>query len=149
MRLILNESVSNLGEIGDEVNVKAGYARNFLLPKGLAMVANKSNVKVVEHQKRRLNKKKQEHLSAAQKLSGTISQISVTVAKQVGESEKIFGSVTTAELEGLLANEGVKVDKRNIHLKAEIKKVGVYAAEVRLHPEVTAEFKVWVVAQAD
>ena len=149
MRLILNESVSTLGEIGDEVNVKAGYARNFLLPKGLAMVANKSNVKVVEHQKRRLNKKKQEQLSNAQKLSGTISQVSVTVTKQVGENEKIFGSVTTAELEGLLANEGVKVDKRNIHLKTEIKKVGVYVAEVRLHPEVTAEFKVWVVAQVD
>jgi large subunit ribosomal protein L9 len=146
MRLILSQNVENLGRIGELVKVKNGYARNFLIPRGLAVVANEGNQASLNHQIRLLEKKKALILADAKKHAGLIEKISVTVTKQVGEDEKIFGSVTTAELEELLAQEGVKVSKKDIKLTEEIKKVGVYAAEVRVHPEVTAKFKVWVVA---
>jgi large subunit ribosomal protein L9 len=146
MRLILSQNVENLGRIGDLVKVKNGYARNFLIPRGLAVVANEGNQASLNHQMRLLEKKKALILGEAKKQAGLIEKISVTVTKQVGEDEKIFGSVTTAELEELLAAEGVKVSKKDIKLTEEIKKVGVYSAEVRVHPEVVAKFKVWVVA---
>ncbi len=146
MRLILSQNVENLGRIGDLVKVKNGFARNFLIPRGLAVVANEGNQASLNHQIRLLEKKKAVILADAKKQAGLIEKISVTVTKQVGEDEKIFGSVTTAELEELLAQEGVKVSKKDIKLTEEIKKVGVYSAEVRVHPEVVAKFKVWVVA---
>ena len=147
MKLILSDNVGSLGNIGDIVKVKPGYARNYLLPRGLAVPANEKNKASLDHQLRVLEKKKAELLGEAKKLAATIEKTSVTVAKQVGEEEKIFGSVTTAELETLLVAEGLKIDKRDIKLSEEIKKVGVYSADVRVHPEVTAKFKVWVVAQ--
>jgi large subunit ribosomal protein L9 len=146
MKLILNQNVENLGRIGDIVKVKPGYARNYLVPRGLASVANESNQAALNHQLRLLEKKKAQLLSEAKKLAGTIEKISVTVTKQVGEDEKIFGSVTTAELEELLSQEGLEISRKDIKLTEDIKKVGVYAAEVKVHPEVTAKFKVWVVA---
>ncbi len=147
MKLILSHNVESLGVIGDIVKVKAGYARNFLLPRGLAVVANEENEKALNQQLKVLEKKKQQILDEAKKFAGQIEKVSITVAKQVGEDEKIFGSVTTAELEELLAAEGVKVSRKDIRVTEEVKKVGVYTAEVKVHPEVTATFKVWVVAQ--
>ncbi|NRA64340.1 MAG: 50S ribosomal protein L9 [Pseudobacteriovorax sp.] len=147
MRLILNQNVDSLGQIGDIVTVKAGYARNYLIPRGLGVIANVGNEKALNQQLKVLDKKKQELLTAAKKLAASIEKTSVTVAKQVGEDEKIFGSVTTAELEGLLAAEGFEINRKDIKLTEEVKKVGVFAAEVKVHPEVTAKFKVWVVAQ--
>lgn len=146
MRLILSQNVENLGRIGELVRVKNGYARNFLIPRGLAVVANEGNQAALNHQLRLLDKKKSLILAEAKKQGALIEKISVTVTKQVGEDEKIFGSVTTAELEDLLSQEGVKVSRKDIKLTEEIKKVGVYSAEVKVHPEVTAKFKVWVVA---
>ena len=146
MKLILSQNVENLGRIGELVKVKNGYARNFLIPRGLGMVANEGNQSALNHQLRLLDKKKALILGEAKKAAANIEKISVTVTKQVGEDEKIFGSVTTAELEELLAAEGVKVSKKDIKLSEEIKKVGVYSAEVKVHPEVTAKFKIWVVA---
>lgn len=146
MKLILSQNVENLGRIGDLVKVKNGYARNFLIPRGLGLVANEGNQSALNHQLRLLDKKKALILGEAKKVASNIEKISVTVTKQVGEDEKIFGSVTTAELEELLAAEGVKVSKKDIKLSEEIKKVGVYSAEVKVHPEVTAKFKIWVVA---
>lgn len=146
MKLILSQNVENLGRIGDLVKVKNGYARNFLIPRGLGAVANEGNQAALNHQIRLLDKKKAVILGEAKKAASNIEKISVTVTKQVGEDEKIFGSVTTAELEELLAAEGVKVSKKDIKLSEEIKKVGVYSADVKVHPEVTAKFKIWVVA---
>lgn len=146
MKLILSQNVENLGRIGDIVRVKNGYARNFLIPRGLGAVANEGNQASLNHQIRLLDKKKAVILGEAKKAASNIEKISVTVTKQVGEDEKIFGSVTTAELEELLAAEGVKVSKKDIKLSEEIKKVGVYSADVKVHPEVTAKFKIWVVA---
>jgi large subunit ribosomal protein L9 len=146
MKLILSQNVENLGRIGDIVKVKNGYARNFLIPRGLGAVANDGNQAALNHQIRLLDKKKAIILGEAKKIASNIEKISVTVTKQVGEDEKIFGSVTTAELEELLAAEGVKVSKKDIKLSEEIKKVGVYSADVKVHPEVTAKFKIWVIA---
>ncbi len=146
MRLILNQNVDNLGRIGEIVKVKPGYARNFLIPRGLAAVANDGNQAALNHQIRLLEKKKALLLADAKKLASSIEKISVTVTKQVGEDERIFGSVTTAELEELLTQEGVKVSRKDIRLSEEIKKVGVFTGEVKVHPEVVAKFKIWVVA---
>ena len=148
MELILNDNVAKLGGIGEIVKVKAGYARNYLIPKGLAVAVTRSNKLAIERHLKGLEKVKKEMLEKAKSLASLIEKTSVSVTKQVGENEKIFGSVTTAELEELLANEGVKVSKKDIELVEDIKKVGVYKGLVRLHPEVKAEFKIWVVAQA-
>jgi large subunit ribosomal protein L9 len=147
MKVILNQDVDNLGRIGDVVKVRDGYARNFLLPRRLAAIANEGNKAALDHHMRVVEKKRAKSLSEAKKLASQIEKISVTVAKQVGEEEKIFGSVTTAELEELLSNEGIKVNRKDIVLDDEVKKVGVYSARVKIHQDVSAKFKVWVVAQ--
>lgn len=146
MKLILTHEVANLGAIGDIVNVRNGYARNFLLPRGLAAVANEENQRALAHHKRILDKKREKLLAEAKALAARIEKTSVTVSKQVGEDEKIFGSVTTAELEELLKAEGLEVSKKDITLLEEIKKVGVYSAQVKLRADVAPKFKVWVVA---
>lgn len=147
MKVILSESVGSLGAVGTLVNVRDGYARNFLFPRGLAIQANEANKAELAHTMRVFEKRRAKALTEAKGLGNKIDKISVTVSKQVGEDEKIFGSVTTAELEELLAAEGMKVSRKDITITEEIKKVGVYTANVKLHPEVTAKFKVWVVAQ--
>lgn len=147
MRLILTENVDSLGQIGDIVTVKGGYARNYLLPRGKAMIANENNKAQMDHQKRMLAKRKEKVLGEFKELASKINKVSVTVAKPVGEEEKIFGTVTNAELEELLAAEGLTISRKDIVIQEEIKKVGVYHADVKLHPEVEAKFKIWVVAQ--
>lgn len=147
MKVILTQEVSNLGSIGDVVNVRNGYARNFLVPRGLASVASEASEKALAHHKRVLEKRREKVLAEAKGIANQIEKTSVTVAKQVGEDEKIFGSVTSAELEALLKAEGIDVSKKDITILEEIKKVGVYQAQVKLHSEVSAKFKVWVVAQ--
>lgn len=147
MKLILSQDVPSLGSVGEVVNVKGGYARNFLLPRNLAVLANERNKAALDHHIKILEKKRAKEIDAAKKIAASIEKVSVTVTKQVGEEEKIFGSVTTAELEGLLAAEGIKIDKKDIRIHDDIKKVGVYSAEVKVHRDITAKFKVWVVAQ--
>jgi large subunit ribosomal protein L9 len=147
MRVILSQAVDNLGEVGSIVNVKDGFARNFLLPRGIASLANETNKKSLEHKMRVLERKRKKELNAAKKLCSEIEKTSVTVTKQVGEDEKIFGTVTHTELEQLLAVEGFDVSKKDISILEDIKKVGVYTAQIKLHTEVVAKFKVWVVAQ--
>ena len=148
MRVILNQEVSNLGAVGEIVNVKDGYARNFLIPRGLAAVADEKNRAELNHRLRVLDRRRAKLLEAAKKLAAQIEKVSVTVSKQVGEDEKIFGTVTTAELEELLLKEGLEISRKDIKLNEDVKKVGVYSASVRLHSDVEAKFKVWVVAQS-
>ncbi|MEZ4742566.1 MAG: 50S ribosomal protein L9 [Bdellovibrionota bacterium] len=148
MRVILTEDVKTLGTIGDILTVKDGYARNYLIPRSLAKVANESNKKELEHHKAVLDRRRQKVLAAMKELAAKIEKISVTVNKPVGEDERIFGAVTSAELEECLKKEGVEVSRKDIKLSEDIKKVGVYHGEVRLHSEVTAKFKIWVVAEA-
>jgi large subunit ribosomal protein L9 len=147
MKVILLERVDRLGGLGDVVTVKDGFARNFLLPRGMAAVANEANEAALKHHRRILDKKKAQLLADAKTLAAQIEKTAVTVYKQTGEDERIFGSVTTAELEELLNQEGLKVSRRDISLVEDIKKVGVYHGQVKLHADVNAKFKVWVVAK--
>ncbi len=147
MNIILTEDVESLGTAGQLLKVKDGYARNCLIPGGKAMVATTQNVKILEHQKQlvqaKLNKQKRE----AEQLASKIEDISCTVSKPVGEEDKIFGAVTTADIQSGLAHEGLTIDKRKILLEEPLKSLGIFTVPVKLHPDVTAQLKVWVVKE--
>jgi len=147
MLVLLEENVTNLGLIGDLVKVKNGFARNFLLPRGLAVLANESNKKELAHKQRQAEAKKLKALAAAKELANTIGALSLTIHKPVGEEDKIFGSVTTQELATAFAAAGFEMDRKMITIIDDIKRVGVYKGSVKLHPEVSAQFNIWVVAQ--
>lgn len=147
MNIILTEDVESLGSAGDLLKVKDGFARNYLIPGGKAMVATTQNVKMLEHQKQlvqsKLNKLKRE----AEQLARKIEDVSCTVAKPVGEEDKIFGAVTVADIQSGLAHEGLTIDKRKIILEEPLKSLGIFTVPIKLHPDVTAQLKVWVVKE--
>jgi large subunit ribosomal protein L9 len=147
MQIVLKEDIDKLGRRGEIVKVADGYARNYLLPLGKALPATAGNLKVIEREKRRyvvrLTKEKEEN----QALAGRIQALSLTLVRKVGESDVLYGSVTSADVAEALSKEGVVVDKRRIQLADPIKSLGIYTIPIRLHPEVTAEVKVWVVKE--
>ncbi len=145
MRVLLNENLPNLGNVGDVVKVKDGYARNYLIPRSLAVLANEAHRAEFEHKKRVLEKKKAIILADKKSVAKKIEKLKFSIAKQVGEEDRIFGSVTTAEIAALLESESVVVDRRTISFPEEIKKVGEYKVDITLHPEVTAKLKIAVV----
>ncbi|RDB35506.1 MAG: 50S ribosomal protein L9 [Spirobacillus cienkowskii] len=147
MLVLLQANVPNLGQIGDLVKVKSGFARNFLFPRELAVLADERNKKLLDHQRRQAAAKKQKDLGIANELAAKISSLSLTIQKPVGEEDKIFGTVTTQELADAFRAAGHEIDRRMITILDEIKLVGVYKGAVKLHPEVTAQFNIWVVAQ--
>lgn len=146
MKVILSKSMDSLGEEGDTIEVKDGYARNFLIPKGIVLEATYSNLKKLEEKKKvekiRLEKAKKEALELRKKLSKTSCTIPVKT-----EGEKMFGAVTAMDIVAGYEDKGVKLDKTNVVLEDPIKELGVYNIPVKLHPEVTAEIKVWVVKE--
>ncbi|MCA2960250.1 MAG: 50S ribosomal protein L9 [Silvanigrellales bacterium] len=148
MLVLLQANVPSLGHIGDLVNVKPGFARNFLFPRKFAIMANAGNKKELEHNLRIAEQKKAKALAAAKELANQIASVSLTIQKPVGEEDKIFGTVTNTELSEAFKAEGFDFDRRAIAILDDIKRVGVYRGTVKLHPEVVAEFKIWVVAQA-
>ena len=145
MRVILQENIDNLGQIGDVVNVSAGYARNFLIPKRMVAVANEKNLDQLEHQKRALSKKRENARQDCEQLAKKLEDTSVTIARKVGANEKLFGSVDSKDIAEDLQASGFQVKKKDIQLDAPIKTLGVHPVEIRLHPEVNASVKVWVV----
>ena len=147
MKVILKEDVNNLGKIGDMVAVADGYGRNYLLPRGLAIEASTRNVKILEHQKKVIKAKIQKQKSGAELLANKLSSVSCTVAKKAGEEDKLFGSVTTKDIEEALKTEGFSIDRKQILLEEPIKRLGVYSVTIKIHPEVTTEVKVWVVKE--
>lgn len=147
MLVILRENVSNLGRIGDVVKVSDGYARNFLLPRNMVVAADEKNIAVIEHHKRALEKKRMEHKSAAEELAKKLTDYSCTLARKVGEQDKLFGSVTTGDIADSLKAAGFSVDKGSIQLALPIKTLGVHPVVVRLDADVTATVKVWVVKE--
>ena len=149
MKIILMEDVDNLGVSGSEISVKDGYARNYLFPRMLAVVCNRRNQALNDHRKRIAERKQNKLLADARKIAAEIEKLSLTVSKQVGEDERIFGTVTTSELEKLLKNEDIEIPRKDIHILQEIKKTGIYEAEVKLHPKLTAKFKIWVTNQQE
>jgi large subunit ribosomal protein L9 len=147
MEIILVREVEGLGAVGDVVKVKDGYARNFLIPKGLAKTATKANMNAIEEEKKRLRrleeKKKEEFLQLAEK----INNASCTISMRAGEEDKLFGTVTNEAIARACAADGIHIDRHTIQLEEPIKKLGVYQVLVKIHPEVTATLKVWVVKE--
>lgn len=145
MEVILHEDVPNLGEAGEIVKVKVGYARNFLIPRKLAVIADAKNVRMLEHEKKVVNAKLARLKDKSKEIAKKMAELSITIARDAGEEEKLFGSVTAMDVSNALRTEGYVIDKRHIKLKEPIKKIGVYELAVRLHPEVEGVVKVWVV----
>lgn len=146
MKVILIENVPSLGKAGDLAQVAEGYGRNFLIPKKLALEATPNNLRHLEQQKESFLQKATKEKQKAMELAARIEQLPCTLARPAGESEKLFGSVTTLDLSKFLQEQGLSLDRRKIHLPNPIKTLGSYAVALKLHPEVTAQLKVNVVA---
>lgn len=147
MEIILRQGVENLGKPGDVVKVKAGYARNYLLPHGLAYEATPGNLKRIQQERDRLEAAENERRNAAQGYAEKLEQVSLTFSARVGEEGKLFGSVTAADIAQQLEAQGFHVEKRQIDLHEPIKALGVYRVPVRLHADVKPEVRVWVIKQ--
>src|SRR5688572_5948392 len=145
MKVILTEEIRGLGTRGDVVNVKDGYARNFLLPKNLAREATAGNLKNIEQERKKWALLADQEKAAAQKAADSVKGTKITIQKRVGENGHLFGSVTANEIADALEAKGVQVDKRRIELAHPIKDAGLHDVEVRLHREVTAQIQVEVV----
>ena len=147
MEVILKEDIANVGKIGEVVRVRDGYARNYLLPRGLVLVANKKNLKTFEHQKKIVADQKQKIVRQAQTVSDQLATVAVVIPMKVGEEGRLFGSVTTMQIEKALKARGVNVERRKIHLNEPIKMSGDYEVPVRLSADVTVPLKVSVVPE--
>jgi large subunit ribosomal protein L9 len=147
MEIILRQAVENLGTTGDVVKVKAGYARNYLLPHGLAYEATPGNLKRIQQERERLEAAENERRGAAQTLAERLEQVSLTFSARVGEEGKLFGSVTAADIAQQLESQGFHLEKRQIDLHEPIKALGVYRVPIRLHADVKPEVRVWVIKQ--
>jgi large subunit ribosomal protein L9 len=145
MEIILREDVAGLGKAGQQVKVKDGYARNFLIPQKKAVLADPKNIRQLEHNKRMGEARQKKLTKVTQELASKLSGMSITIAREAGAEEKLFGSVTTKDIADALRHDGVVIDKRTIMLKEPIKQIGVFDIEVKLHPEVSGLIKVWVV----
>lgn len=147
MKVILQQDVHNLGRLGDIVKVREGYARNFLVPRGLAVMADEGNVRRLEHQKRVAAARAARLLADARALADRIGQTAVSIKVQAGEEGKLFGAVTNRDIAEAMAAEGVSVDRRQVELAEPIKQIGVFMVPVRLHADVTGSVKVYVIQQ--
>lgn len=147
MKVILRKDHESLGKIGDVVEVKPGFARNFLLPRKIAYTALNSNLKALEEEKKVYAKKEQQELVKSEKLAAELEKVSVTVPVQVGEEDKIFGTVTNQMIADALTEKGYEIDKRKIEIEEAIKSLGIYGVNIKLHPKVSAKIKVWVVRE--
>jgi large subunit ribosomal protein L9 len=147
MKLILREDVENLGKGGDLVDVKPGYGRNFLLPRGLAVTANTKNVRELEHQKSVASAKAAKLKASAEAVARRLSETPVVLKRKVGEQDKLFGSVTASDIAEALAARGLQLDRRSIDLTEPIKTIGDFEVPVKLHHEVAGKAKVKVVAE--
>jgi large subunit ribosomal protein L9 len=145
MEVILRKDIDRLGESGDRIQVKDGYARNYLIPQGLAYELTPSSLAMVAEERRQSEIRAQRVYKSATELAEAIEKTSLTVKVLVGQDDKIFGSVTSQVIADLLAEKGIEVDRRKIHLDEPIKSLGVFDIPIRLHTDVEAKVKVWVV----
>jgi large subunit ribosomal protein L9 len=146
VQVILREDVVKLGDAGDLVSVKPGFARNYLVPQGKAMLATAERVHEVEHQKRVITEKLAKELGDLKAVKAKLDGIEIEISAQAGEEGKLFGSVTSQNLAEQLAEKGLEVDRRKIVLEEPIKTVGEHVVSIRLRSDVIAEFKVTVTA---
>lgn len=144
MKVILKEDVKNLGVVGSVVNVAPGYARNYLIPKNLAIEADTKNIKKLEHEKNIILERIKKAKNLAEKLASQLSTIAVVIEAKSGEEGKLFGSVTSMDIAEAISKQGVEVDKRKIILDEPIKRLGTYNIPVKLHSEITTNVTVEV-----
>jgi large subunit ribosomal protein L9 len=145
MRVILQKEVHNLGDAGDIVSTSSGYARNFLLPRGLAIAASESSVASAEHHKRVAEATRRRELASARALADRVGATAITLRRETGDENRLFGSVTHRDIAEALSAEGIELDHRAIRLDDPIRSVGVHQVPIRLHREVTATIKVFVI----
>ena len=147
MLVILQENVPNLGNVGDIVKVKDGYGRNFLVPRGLAVIADQGNRKRMEHQKRTASAQRAAAIAEAEALLAKIAETPITISASAGEEGKLFGSVTNRDIADKLAEAGIEVDRRAIGINEAIKDTGAYDVSIKLGLDLTATLKVYVVGE--
>jgi large subunit ribosomal protein L9 len=147
MKLVLRQDYEPLGESGTVVTVKPGFARNFLIPKGLAMPATEKNLKRYENEKKQMFWRQEKEKRQSEELAKTLENVSCTITVQVGEEDKMFGSVTSQNIAEALDSQGYTIDKRKIVLEEPIKSLGIYSVPIKLHTDVEAKVKVWVVKE--
>lgn len=147
MQVILRDRLDNLGNAGEIVNVKPGYARNYLIPKGLAYAATDANVKRMERERANVDRAAAETLQAARQQASSLEGVSVTFTARAGDEGRLFGSITNSDIAEKLSEQGIEIDRRQILLDEPIKELGVASVAIRLHPEVRPEIKVWVIKE--
>lgn len=147
MRVILREDVHQLGRSGEIVTVKDGFARNYLLPRKIAVPANEKNVRQIEHDKGVIAARQAKLKGSAQEQAGKLGALSLKIARKVGQQDKLYGSVTALDIAEVLSAQGHKVDRRSIQLSEPIKSLGVHQVELRLHQDVIAKISVEVVPE--
>ena len=147
MKVILKTDVKNLGQTGEIISVKDGYARNFLIPKNLAVEANIKNVKALEHEKRKIEEASKKVKSSAENLSSRLSEMILVMKAKAGEEEKLFGSITAMDISEELKNQGIDIDKKKIQLDEPIKRLGSYSVNIKIHQNISAKLNVNVVAE--
>ena len=147
MKVILKKDFDTLGKISEIVDVKRGYARNYLIPKGIALKADDKNIKILEAEQQRSELKLSKDKKIAEKLAEKLEGVSCTTTVTVGEEDKVFGSVTTQEIADLLKDKGFEIDRKKISLDEPIKALGIYTIPIKLHAEVEAKIKLWVVKE--
>jgi large subunit ribosomal protein L9 len=144
MEVILREHVPNLGRVGEIVKVKDGYARNYLIPQGLAYVATAGNKRRIESEAKHHAIRLAEQKADAEGVAARLADIELHFTAKAGEGDKLFGSITTGDIAAQLKERGFPVDRRLIELREPIKMIGAYPVSIRLHPDVRAEIRVWV-----
>jgi len=145
MKVILRKNFNQLGQVGDLVDVKDGYALNFLVPRQIAYPATAGNLRALEEEKKQIAKKESKNLAVANEFSAELEKVSVTIPVTVGEDDKIFGSVTSKMIGDALQEKGFEVDHRKIEIEEPIKSLGIYSVKIKIHADVTATVKTWVV----
>lgn len=149
MKVILRDDIKGLGACGQVVEVKGGYARNFLIPNNLATMATDGNLKAIDEIKTQKNLRDNKRKREAEKIKDKLEKVSLTAEVQVGEEDKLFGSVTAANVATLLKAQGFEIDKHLIHLEEPIKALGIYTVPIKLEKDVTANVKIWVVKKGE
>jgi large subunit ribosomal protein L9 len=147
MKVILKEDVKNIGSMGQIVDVADGFARNYLVPRGLAAEANVKNIRSLEHEKTIIQEKAKKIKNQAQVLSDKVSNLTIIIKAKAGEEGKLFGAVTTMDIAEQMKNEGLDIDKKKIVLDEPIKRVGSYSVGIKLHPSVATLVNVQVVEE--
>jgi large subunit ribosomal protein L9 len=147
MNIVLKQDYENLGKAMEVVTVKDGYARNFLIPYGIAEIATAGNMKAVTEARKMSEKRESRRVGEAREQAAAIEKVPCTIKVKVGEEDKLFGAVTSQEIAEFLKKEGFAVERKQIALDEPIKQLGVYSVNVKLHREVVATLKVWVVKE--